>query len=45
MAELLRVDDEEWRDEIPSIDEHYEQFGARLPPALRDQLKALAERL
>jgi phosphoenolpyruvate carboxykinase (GTP) len=45
MAELLRVDDDEWRVEIPSIEEHYAQFGAKLPPALRHQLKALAERL
>ncbi len=45
MAELLRVDEEEWRGEIPTIEEHYAQFGATLPWALRDQLKALAERL
>ncbi len=45
LAELLRVDNEEWKAEIPSIKEHYAQFGDRLPPALDDQLKALAERL
>ncbi len=45
MAELLRVDDEEWRAEIASIEEHYAQFGAKLPAAMRGQLKALAEGL
>jgi len=45
VAELLRVDDEEWRGEIPSIEEHYAQFGSKLPPVLRKQLKALGERL
>jgi len=45
LTELLRVDDNEWRAEIPSIEEHYAQFGAKLPPELSDQLKALGERL
>ncbi|HSH60349.1 MAG TPA: phosphoenolpyruvate carboxykinase (GTP) [Acidimicrobiales bacterium] len=45
MAELLRVDEEEWRAEIPAIEAHYAQFGDRLPPALPEQLKALAQRL
>ncbi|HEX2038146.1 MAG TPA: phosphoenolpyruvate carboxykinase (GTP) [Acidimicrobiales bacterium] len=45
MAELLRVDVEEWRGEIPSIQEHYAQFGDRLPDALTDELQALEKRL
>ncbi|MDP8976958.1 MAG: phosphoenolpyruvate carboxykinase (GTP) [Actinomycetota bacterium] len=45
MGELLRVDEGEWRAEVPTIEEHYAQFGARLPQALREQLKVLAERL
>ncbi|HEX2701648.1 MAG TPA: phosphoenolpyruvate carboxykinase (GTP) [Acidimicrobiales bacterium] len=45
MAELLRADDADWRAEIPSIEEHFAQFGDRLPDALRAQLDALAERV
>ena len=45
MAELLRVDEGEWRAEVPSIEEHYAQFGDHLPPALRTQLESLAERV
>src|SRR4051794_5581798 len=32
MDELLRVDVEEWRNELPSIGEHFDQFGDHLPP-------------
>jgi phosphoenolpyruvate carboxykinase (GTP) len=45
MAELLRVDRDEWRAELPGIEEHYAQFGDRTPAALRRQLEALRERL
>ncbi|MDQ6725004.1 MAG: phosphoenolpyruvate carboxykinase (GTP), partial [Actinomycetota bacterium] len=45
MAELLRVDPEEWRDEVPSIEEHYAGLGERLPVELRDELDALEKRL
>ncbi|HVM04019.1 MAG TPA: phosphoenolpyruvate carboxykinase (GTP) [Acidimicrobiales bacterium] len=45
MAELLRVDDGDWRAEVPSIQEHFDQFGDHLPQALRDQLAALARRV
>ncbi len=45
LAELLRVDDEEWRREVPSIEEHFSQFGDRLPAALSQQLDALRNRL
>jgi phosphoenolpyruvate carboxykinase (GTP) len=45
MAELLRVDVEEWRDELPSIEEHYAKFGDRLPSELRDELDGLRKRL
>jgi len=45
MAELLRVDVDEWRREVPSIDEHFAGLGERLPPALRDELAALEKRL
>ena len=45
MAELLRVDVDEWRDELPSIEQHYAKFGDRLPAELTDQLEALRKRL
>ncbi|MBX5468924.1 MAG: phosphoenolpyruvate carboxykinase (GTP) [Thermoleophilaceae bacterium] len=45
MAELLKVDPEEWRAQLPQIREHYAQFGDRLPSELRDQLEALERRL
>jgi phosphoenolpyruvate carboxykinase (GTP) len=42
---LLKVDVEEWKAEIPSIEEHFEFIGDRLPQALRDELTALEKRL
>ncbi len=45
MAELLSVHPEEWRAEIPDIEEHFAQFGDRLPPELTTQLRALEDRL
>ena len=45
LDELLAVDAEAWRAELPLIETHYEQFGDRLPPALRDELEVLAKRL
>jgi len=45
MAELLRVDVEEWRREVASIEEHYANLGERLPDALRDELAGLEKRL
>ncbi|HUP87132.1 MAG TPA: phosphoenolpyruvate carboxykinase (GTP) [Acidimicrobiales bacterium] len=42
---LLKVDADEWRSEIPSIEEHFDEIGDRLPQALRDELVALEKRL
>ncbi|MEA3077328.1 MAG: phosphoenolpyruvate carboxykinase [Actinomycetota bacterium] len=42
---LLKVDVEEWRAEVPSIEEHYAGLGERVPQALRDELTALEKRL
>ncbi len=44
IAELLRVDVEEWRAQLPHFHEHYGKFE-RLPDELHAQLKALEERL
>jgi len=45
LAELLRVDEAEWRAELPSIHEHFGKFGDKLPDELRAQLAALEQRL
>ncbi|MGB0768791.1 MAG: phosphoenolpyruvate carboxykinase domain-containing protein, partial [Phycisphaeraceae bacterium] len=45
MAELLRVDREEWRQKIPLFREHYARFGEKLPDELVKQLDALEKRL
>jgi phosphoenolpyruvate carboxykinase (GTP) len=45
MDELLKVDAEAWRQEVPLIEEHYAAVGERLPPELAEQLKELEKRL
>jgi phosphoenolpyruvate carboxykinase (GTP) len=43
--ELLQVDEELWRVQLPQLHEHFAQFGERLPAQLREQLDALEQRL
>jgi phosphoenolpyruvate carboxykinase (GTP) len=45
LKELLRVDAEGWKAELPLIKEHFAMFGAKLPKALSDELSALEKRL
>ena len=45
LKELLRIDAEGWKAEIPMIKEHFETFGAKLPAGLKDELAALEKRL
>ncbi|MGD8423236.1 MAG: phosphoenolpyruvate carboxykinase domain-containing protein, partial [Methyloceanibacter sp.] len=45
MKELLRVDVEGWKAEIPSIKEHYQSFGDKLPSGLTEELSDLEKRL
>jgi phosphoenolpyruvate carboxykinase (GTP) len=45
MAQLLEVDPEEWRKELPAIHQHFARFGDSLPTELRDQLADLERRL
>ncbi len=45
VAQLLAVDAETWRAEIPLIEAHYDFVGERLPAELTDQLRALEKRL
>ncbi len=45
LAELLRVDVEAWRQELPDIERHFAQFGDRLPERLRVQVEDLRRRV
>ncbi|MEZ5135340.1 MAG: phosphoenolpyruvate carboxykinase (GTP) [Acidimicrobiales bacterium] len=45
MAQVLAVDNEAWRQEIPQIEAHYDTFGAHMPAELADELAALQKRL
>ncbi len=45
MRELMAVDVQAWRDEIPDIENHFAQFRDRLPERLREQLGKLRDRL
>jgi phosphoenolpyruvate carboxykinase (GTP) len=45
VAELLRVEPEDWKAQLPQFHEHFAKFGDALPPALREQLVGLEKRL
>jgi phosphoenolpyruvate carboxykinase (GTP) len=45
MAELLKVNKDEWLKEVASIKEHYAKYGEKLPKELSSQLEALEKRL
>ena len=45
LTELLKVDNEAWRGEIPLIEEHFAFVGEHLPGELRDELNDLQKRL
>jgi phosphoenolpyruvate carboxykinase (GTP) len=45
LQELLKVDLDEWKQEIPLIEEFYEQFGDKLPAELRKALVGLENRI
>jgi phosphoenolpyruvate carboxykinase (GTP) len=42
---LLRVDRDEWAEEVPEIRAFFDRFGERLPAELRHSLDALAQQL
>jgi phosphoenolpyruvate carboxykinase (GTP) len=44
MADLLRVDHDGWKAQLPHFHEHYAKFD-NLPAELHAQLKALEKRL
>ncbi|MGI8954534.1 MAG: phosphoenolpyruvate carboxykinase domain-containing protein, partial [Nocardioidaceae bacterium] len=45
VAKALTVDPEEWREELPQIEEWFDMFGDKLPTVLRTELDDLAVRL
>jgi phosphoenolpyruvate carboxykinase (GTP) len=45
LANLMLVHPDEWRAELPSIEEHYQMLGDRLPEELREELALLRQRL
>src|SRR5213594_3348884 len=45
LSKLLNVDVEGWLGEIPLIHQFFDQFGERLPKALRDEVHGLEQRL
>ncbi len=45
LERLLTVDPAEWKDEVPSIEQHFAKFGDKLPKGLRDELEGLKKRL
>jgi phosphoenolpyruvate carboxykinase (GTP) len=45
VEEALRVDVEEWKAEVPLIEEWFDTVGDSLPSSMRDELAALKQRL
>jgi len=45
LKELMSVDKEGWKAELPLIKQHFATFGSKLPKALNDELSALEKRL
>jgi phosphoenolpyruvate carboxykinase (GTP) len=45
MEQLLEVDPEEWKVQLPQMHQHFAQFGDSLPDELRAQLEGLERRL
>lgn len=45
MAEIMRIDTDAWKAEIPDIEQHFAKFGGRLPERLKTQLEEFRNRL
>ncbi len=45
MRELLNVDPEALRDQLPQMKQHFAQFGDRLPEGISEQMRDLEQRL
>ena len=45
MKEIMRIDTDAWKAEIPDIEQHFAKFGDRLPERLKKQLEEFRKRL
>ena len=45
LDELLKVDPDEWKKQVPLIREHFAKFGEKLPEGLMNEVDALEKRL
>ena len=45
LANAIKVDIEQWRNEVPSIEEWFQKIGDKVPTSLRDELESLKLRL
>ncbi|MGH8992899.1 MAG: phosphoenolpyruvate carboxykinase (GTP) [Acidimicrobiia bacterium] len=45
LTQLVTVDSDKWRQELPQLEEHFTKLGERVPGELRDQLKTLEKKL
>ena len=45
VAKALAVNPDEWREELPQIEEWFEFGGEKLPTGVRDEFEALKQRL
>ena len=45
LGELLRVDANDWTEELSATEQFFDKFGSRLPAEIRTEHKALADRL
>ncbi len=45
LDQLLTVDPQQVKDELPQVEEHLAKFGDRLPAKIREQLETLKQRL
>jgi phosphoenolpyruvate carboxykinase (GTP) len=44
MEKLLSVSEDEWKKEIPTIEEFYSKFGDRMPKELKNKLDELKKK-
>jgi phosphoenolpyruvate carboxykinase (GTP) len=45
MKELMSIDTDAWKADIPDIENHFAKFGDRLPERLKEQLQEFRKRL
>jgi len=45
MKDIMSIDTDAWKTEIPDIEQHFAKFGDRLPERLKAQLEEFRKRL